>query len=65
MFLGNGGAPLIGPVDERWDRVMLVRYPSIAAFLSMTDDPGYRAGVGHRTAALLDSRLVPITEGAD
>ena len=25
----------------------------------MTSDPAYLAGVGHRTAALEDSRLVP------
>ena len=64
VFLGDGGAPLIGPTDERWDRVMLVRYPSLAAFLAMTGDPAYQAGVGHRTAALEDSRLVPMVETA-
>ena len=61
LFLGDGGAPLIGPADERWDRVMLVRYPNVAAFLAMTGDPGYQAGLGHRTAALADSRLFPVT----
>lgn len=61
IFLGNGSEPLIGPTHERWDRVMLVRYPTLEAFLTMTSDPAYRAGVGHRTAALADSRLFPLT----
>lgn len=56
---GAGGDVLIGPADERWDRVLLVRYPDLAAFTAMTTDPAYLAGVGHRTAALADSRLLP------
>lgn len=60
LFLGEGGAPMIGPLDEHWDLVLLVRYPSAAAFLSMAGHEAYLAGVGHRTAALEDSRLVPV-----
>lgn len=60
VWMGRGGAALIGPGEERWDLALLVRYPSVAAFLSMTSDPGYLAGVGHRTAAVEDSRLVPL-----
>ena len=59
-FLGDGAGPLIGPADERWDLVILVRYPSTEAFLSMTANAGYLAGTGHRTAALEDSRLFPL-----
>ena len=59
VYHAEGGGALIGPADERWDLVLLVRYPSRDAFLSMTSDPAYLAGVGHRTAALEDSRLVP------
>lgn len=60
LFLGAGGAPMIGPLDERWDLVLLVRYPSASAFLSMAGHDPYLAGIGHRTAALEDSRLVPM-----
>ena len=42
--------------------VILVRYPSAAAFIELATDRGYLATMGHRTAALEDSRLVPITE---
>lgn len=53
---------MIGPVDERWDRVMLVRHASAAAFRAFASNAGSPAGVGHRTAARADSRLVPVVE---
>lgn len=62
MFLGSGGAILIGPEDERWDRVMMVRQSSVQSFLSFANNESYLAGLGHRTAALEDSRLLPISE---
>jgi hypothetical protein len=61
LFLGSGGAFLIGPETERWDLVMLVRQHSVAAFMAFAADAGYLAGLGHRTAALEDSRLLPLT----
>jgi hypothetical protein len=60
VFMGEGGSLLIGPQEARWDRVLLVRYPNLAAFIAMTQTPQYREGAGHRTAALEDSRLLPI-----
>lgn len=59
-FIGDGGGYLIGPADERWDVVMLVRHRSVEAFMGFASNEAYRAGMGHRTAALLDSRLVPV-----
>jgi hypothetical protein len=61
-FLGVGGPFLIGPEDERWDMAMLVRQSSIASFLAFASHDAYRAGLGHRTAALEDSRLLPLTK---
>lgn len=60
VWMGRGAGPLIGPPGERWDLALLVRYPSVEAFLSMTSDDQYVATVGHRTAALEDSRLFPL-----
>ena len=60
VFLGEGGRFLIGPQDERWDMAMLVRQQSVAAFLAFTSHRAYLAGIGHRTAALEDSRLLPL-----
>jgi uncharacterized protein (DUF1330 family) len=60
MFAGQGGAFLIGPEAERWDRVLLVRQESVEAFIAFASNKGYLAGIGHRTAALEDSRLLPL-----
>ncbi|MGH7225207.1 MAG: DUF1330 domain-containing protein [Gemmataceae bacterium] len=62
MFLAAGGPFLIGPEDERWDMAMLVRQTSVASFLAFANHDAYLAGLGHRTAAIEDSRLLPLTE---
>lgn len=58
QLMAAAQAALIAPADEQWDELLLVRYPSKAAFLSMLADPEYRAATEHRTAALADSRLI-------
>ena len=60
LFLGEGGTWLIGPGGERWDRVMLVRQKSVQAFMAFAGDAAYLAGIGHRVAAIADSRLLPL-----
>lgn len=62
-YLATALPNVIGPDDERWDAVLLVRYPGRDAFLTMALDSRYLAIAGHRTAALSDSRLVPTVEG--
>lgn len=62
VLVGTGGHDLIGPIDERWDVVMLVRHASVAAFLAMAENQEYLAGTGHRLAALEDSRLIPAVD---
>jgi hypothetical protein len=62
LFLGHGGAFFIGPEEEHWDAVMLVRQRSLQSFMAFASDAGYLAGVGHRDAALIDSRLLPLVE---
>lgn len=62
MFLGNGGEFLIGPEDERWDLVMLIHQSSAQSFHSFSSHQDYLAGIGHRTAAIEDSRLLPMTK---
>jgi hypothetical protein len=63
LFYGRGGPFLIGPVEERWDAVMLVRQSSVATFLEFASNREYLAGMGHRVAALEDSRLLPLVAG--
>jgi uncharacterized protein (DUF1330 family) len=61
VFQGDAHPSVIGPADERWDEVVLVRYPSRAAFLGMITSAEYLAIHHHREAGLADSRLVPMT----
>jgi hypothetical protein len=60
LFYGHGGHLLIGPSNERWDAAMLVRQSSVASFLAFASNQDYLSGIGHRTAALEDSRLLPL-----
>jgi hypothetical protein len=62
LFLGDGGAFLIGPPEERWDLAMLVRQHSVERFLAFAQDEAIMAGIGHRTAAIKDARLLPLVE---
>ena len=60
LFLGAGGRFLIGPADEHWDHAALVRQSSVQSFMAFASNAAYLAGIGHRTAALEDSRLLPL-----
>jgi uncharacterized protein (DUF1330 family) len=60
LFVGEGGPFLIGPEGEHWDRALLVRQSSIEEFLRFASNEAYLKGIGHRTAALEDSRLLPL-----
>ncbi len=62
LFMGQGGKYLIGPQTEEWDLVLLVRHKSVATFMAFAENGDYLATAGHRTAALADSRLLPIEE---
>tara|TARA_R110002110_G_scaffold205066_1_gene416679 strand:- start:73061 stop:73474 length:414 start_codon:yes stop_codon:yes gene_type:complete len=58
VWSGSALSHPIAPPGERWDEILLVRYPSIDAFLGMVMAPDYQKESIHRTAALADSRLV-------
>jgi len=62
VFLGKGGRYLIGPQEEQWDLVMLVRQKSVSDFIAFSSNLEYLVGMGHRAAALEDSRLLPLVE---
>lgn len=53
---------LIGPEAEHWDFAMLVRKSSLASLLAFLNHISYLEGFGHRTVAIEDFRLMPITE---
>lgn len=57
VFMGKPQTMLIGPEDENlWDKVLLVKYNTIAGFLGMVQAEGYPAHL--RKQALEDSRLI-------
>lgn len=59
LFEGRAERWFIGPEEERWDHVLIVRQASLAAFLGFASDPAAQAALAHRTAALEDARLLP------
>lgn len=62
VFMATGGNFLVGPTTERWDAVLLIRQKSVESFMAFAQDEEYLKGIGHRTAALEDSRLLPLIE---
>jgi len=62
IWSGQSVGSLIAPPDESWDHVLLVRYPSIEAFVAMIESHEYKGVVRHRHAAIQDSRLVANVE---
>jgi hypothetical protein len=61
-YLGDGYDYLVGPPDTGWDMAMLVVQKSLEDFIAFSTNEGYLAGIGHRTAALRDSRILPLIE---
>lgn len=59
LFLGQCDSFFIGPSEEKWDVIMLIKQKSLAKFLAFATDPEYLKVVRHREAAVIDSRLLP------
>jgi len=60
LYMGKGGPFVIGPPSEHWDLVLLVQHESVEKFMAFAQNKEYLKTMGHRTAALEDSRLLPI-----
>ncbi|WP_343539251.1 hypothetical protein AB3466_14420 [Sphingobacterium thalpophilum] len=60
LFIGKGDRFLIGPQDEQWDICMLIKQKSVSDFFAFEQNPDYMKIAGHRSAAILDSRLLPL-----
>ena len=59
--VSEGGDSIMTVIgNEEWDEVLVVKYPSIGAFIEMQRDEGYQAAVPYRTEALEDSRLIAV-----
>jgi len=62
VWFGKAQGSVIGPPDEHWDQIFLVRYPSIEKFIEMISSDAYQEIVVHRSSALKDSRLIMTLE---
>ena len=60
LFAGKADEFLIGPDEEKWDLALLVRQASVQSFLAFASEPAAQTAGHHRTAALADSRLLPL-----
>ncbi len=59
LYLGSVAAALAAPDGEHWDNIVLVQYPSFAAFRAVTESAKYATdALPHRKAALADWRLI-------
>jgi hypothetical protein len=52
---------VVGEPGERWDEVIAVRYPSVAAFLKLATDPRIAEVLADRAAGLEAATLVRCT----
>ena len=64
VYAGKGGEFLIGPAGKGWDMALLIRQSSVESFVAFATDSGYLEGMGHRVAAVVDSRIVPLEDVA-
>ena len=63
LWAGDGEAVAFGDADaERWDYVVLVRYPSRAAFLDMMGSSEYAAANVHREQAVAKHVILATAE---
>ncbi len=56
IFIGKPEFTLIGPTENEWDKVLIVRYETKKDFMDMVLSDGYPSDL--RRKAILDSRLI-------
>jgi len=61
LYGGECTEPLLAPAGN-WDAVVLVRYPSRAAYLEMLAHPDYQEIASLRRAALREAMLLPMDD---
>lgn len=62
LYAGECTEPLLAPQAGSWDAVVLVRYPSRAAYLEMLALPAYQEIAPLRRAALREAALLPMND---
>lgn len=61
LYAGDGSTALVAEDGQAWDAVLVVRYPSRAAFCQMVADPDYQKVTHYRTEALEEAVLQATT----
>jgi uncharacterized protein (DUF1330 family) len=59
IYAGDGHQAMVAEDGQSWDAVLLVRYPTRAAFSEMVRDPEYQQVTSLRTEALEEAVLQP------
>jgi uncharacterized protein (DUF1330 family) len=62
IYGGECLEPLVAGDSQAWDAVVLVRYPSRAAYVQMQTDPAYQEIAQLRRAALREAVLLPMSD---
>ena len=63
LFVGEAKSMVIGQVDELWDAVALVEYPSSEAFVKIAMSPEVAKFGVHREAGLAGQLLIQCVQG--
>ena len=64
LWIGKVDQTLIGPVEEDWDAIALVQYPSRKAFIDMATSKEYDGAHEHREGGLARTVLLACTPRA-
>ncbi|WP_294642538.1 hypothetical protein [uncultured Aureimonas sp.] len=63
IWMGDVAGFVAAPEAEAWDAVLIVRYPSLAAFRAIVESDRYRdEALPHRLSAVEEWRLIAQTE---
>jgi uncharacterized protein (DUF1330 family) len=62
LWMGRADQILIGDIDQDWDSVALVQYPSRKDFIEMVSTPEYETAHEHRESGLERTMLIACTE---
>ena len=63
IFAGQVSGLLLGEIEENWDMVALVEYPSLKAFQTMMTLPEFQAASRHRSAGLEGQLNIKVKPG--
>ena len=64
IFGGKVSRLVLGEVEELWDMVAIVMYPSRKAMLAMVGDAAYLASAVHRTAGLAGQLNIEVKDSS-